>query len=132
MGKRNQKNQSNQNNSAGSRARGSSNYGDEQTPALSPTKVQAAQEEGASGNERYFCGHCKLECTDEGKGNEALCCDFCEVWVHAACEGISSDIHKLYDSKVRVFFVMSAYSFDEPKFTSARDKKEIRKTKAKN
>ena len=27
------------------------------------------------------------------------------------------------NNKIRVFFVMSAYSFDEPKFTSARDKK---------
>ena len=37
-----------------------------------------------------ICPHCKKECTLESK---ALQCDFCGIWVHAECEGISSELY---------------------------------------
>ena len=40
-----------------------------------------------------LCGHCGKNCSDKGL-NEAIQCDLCE-WVHASCEGVSSDDYKL-------------------------------------
>jgi len=41
------------------------------------------------------CGHCAKKCGGEGPLNEAIQCDLCSTWVHASCEGISSDDYKL-------------------------------------
>ena len=37
------------------------------------------------------CPHCKKPCT---RKSEALQCDLCAVWVHARCEGITSELYK--------------------------------------
>ena len=37
------------------------------------------------------CFHCKKACTSK---SEAIQCDLCAVWVHARCEGVSSDLYK--------------------------------------
>jgi len=36
-----------------------------------------------------ICGHCKKQCTETGEQGQAIQCDFCGVWVHAVCDGIS-------------------------------------------
>ena len=41
-----------------------------------------------------LCGHCGKNCSDKGL-NEAIQCDLCAEWVHASCEGVSSDNYKL-------------------------------------
>ena len=41
-----------------------------------------------------LCGHCGKNCSDKGL-NEAIQCDLCAEWVHASCEGVSSDDYKL-------------------------------------
>ena len=35
-----------------------------------------------------LCGHCNKECPADG---EAIQCDLCCVWVHAECEGVSTE-----------------------------------------
>jgi len=40
------------------------------------------------------CPHCKKECTS------ALQCDLCAIWVHAECEGISSELYDNFNSVV--------------------------------
>ena len=34
-------------------------------------------------------------CSGKGHLNEAIQCDLCAMWVHASCEGVSSDDYKL-------------------------------------
>ena len=34
-----------------------------------------------------ICKHCNKRCTSKGKSSEAIQCDICFVWVHAAFEG---------------------------------------------
>ena len=41
-----------------------------------------------------LCGHCGKNCSDKGL-DEAIQCDLCAAWVHASCEGVSSDDYKL-------------------------------------
>ena len=41
------------------------------------------------------CGHCGKNCSGKGHLNEAIQCDLCAMWVHASCEGVSSDDYKL-------------------------------------
>ena len=41
-----------------------------------------------------LCGHCGKNFSDKGL-NEAIQCDLCAEWVHASCEGVSSDDYKL-------------------------------------
>ncbi len=40
------------------------------------------------------CAHCNKRCTNSGKNSEAIQCDLCLSWVHAACEGISKSYFK--------------------------------------
>ena len=42
----------------------------------------------------HTCGHCGKACTAKGKLSEAIQCDFCYVWVHAHCEGITKEQYK--------------------------------------
>ena len=44
----------------------------------------------------HTCGHCGKACTAKGKLSEAIQCDFCYVWVHAHCEGITKEQYKIY------------------------------------
>ena len=37
------------------------------------------------------CPHCKKPCT---RKSEALQCDLCAAWVHARCEGVTSELYK--------------------------------------
>jgi len=39
------------------------------------------------------CPHCNQICTIE---SEAIQCDLCSNWVHAQCEGISSELYKSF------------------------------------
>ena len=39
-------------------------------------------------------GHCGKNCSDKGL-DKAIQCDLCAAWVHASCEGVSSDDYKL-------------------------------------
>lgn len=41
-----------------------------------------------------ICGHCKKRCAETGKKGEAVQCDLCGSWVHAACEGITREHYK--------------------------------------
>ena len=41
------------------------------------------------------CDHCGKNCGHKGHLNEAIQCDLCATWVHASCEGVSSDDYKL-------------------------------------
>ena len=49
------------------------------------------------------CGHCKKKCTVKGKTSEAIQCDVCFEWVHAACEGLSKDQFKVFNQLVTSF-----------------------------
>ena len=49
--------------------------------------------------------HCRKACT---RKSEALQCDLCAVWVHARCEGVSSE---LYKSLNHVFSSVSNLSY---------------------
>jgi len=44
-----------------------------------------------------ICGHYKNKCTLKGKTSEAIQCDVCFEWVHAACEGLSKDQYKVFN-----------------------------------
>ena len=59
--------------------------------------------------EKYICGHCSLECSEEGKGSEAFCCEFCGGWVHAACEGIDKEAYRKFSELCDVIPNMSYY-----------------------
>ena len=41
-----------------------------------------------------LCGHCGKNCRDKVL-NKAIQCDLYAAWVHASCEGVSSDDYKL-------------------------------------
>ena len=41
------------------------------------------------------CGHCSKRCTSKGPSSEAIQCDLCGFWVHAACEGLNKDQFRL-------------------------------------
>ena len=38
-----------------------------------------------------ICRHCDKQCIETGEQGQAIQCDLCGVWVHAACDGISKD-----------------------------------------
>ena len=42
-----------------------------------------------------LCGHCGKNCRDKVL-NKAIQCDLYAAWVHASCEGVSSDDYKLF------------------------------------
>ena len=41
------------------------------------------------------CGHCSKRCISKGPSSEAIQCDLCGLWVHAACEGLNKDQFRL-------------------------------------
>ena len=43
-----------------------------------------------------ICKHCNKKCTLKGKSSEAIQCDICFVWVHAACEGLTKEQYKAF------------------------------------
>ena len=43
------------------------------------------------------CGHCSKKCTSKGLTNEAIMCDLCGSWVHAACEGLTREQFKVFN-----------------------------------
>ena len=48
------------------------------------------------------CSKCKENCTAE---SEAIQCDLCYAWLHALCDGISSE---LYSSLNNIFATLSS------------------------
>ena len=71
------------------------------TDSTSPDKRDSLIQE-LPGNK---CPHCRKACT---RKSEALQCDLCAVWVHARCEGVSSE---LYKSLNHVFSSVSNLSY---------------------
>ena len=45
-----------------------------------------------------MCSNCNESCDADGVKGEALQCDLCEGWFHAACENISSKHYKSFSS----------------------------------
>ena len=43
------------------------------------------------------CGHCSKKCTSKGLTSEAIMCDLCGSWVHAACEGLTREQFKVFN-----------------------------------
>ena len=41
-----------------------------------------------------ICGHCNKKCTAKGPQSEAIQCDMCHSWVHAASEGLKKEQYK--------------------------------------
>ena len=51
----------------------------------------------------YICKHCNKRCTSKGKSSEAIQCDICFVWVHAACEGFTKEQFKTFSDLSKSF-----------------------------
>ena len=47
-----------------------------------------------------ICSHCNKKCKSKGVGSEAIQCDFCSAWVHAACEGLSKDDYTRFNKLI--------------------------------
>ena len=50
-----------------------------------------------------ICKHCNKRCTSKGKSSEAIQCDICFVWVHAACEGFTKEQFKAFSDLFKSF-----------------------------
>ena len=50
-----------------------------------------------------ICKHCNKRCTSKGKSSEAIQCDICFVWVHAACEGFTKEQFKTFSDLSKSF-----------------------------
>ena len=47
-----------------------------------------------------ICSHCNKKCKSKGEGSEAIQCDFCSAWVHAAREGLSKDDYTRFNKLI--------------------------------
>ena len=44
-----------------------------------------------------ICKHCNKKCTENGEGSKAIQCEVCYSWVHASCDGLSSEEYDLFN-----------------------------------
>ena len=47
-----------------------------------------------------ICNHCNKKCTSKGARSEAIQCNFCSAWVHAACEGFSKGDYSSFNQLI--------------------------------
>ena len=44
-----------------------------------------------------ICKICNNKCTESGEDSKAIQCEICYAWVHATCDGMSSEQYDLFN-----------------------------------